>query len=494
MAACPCRHGDVPAEIAGQRPLLERAAAGDREAFAQLYDAQVEGVYRYLLAWTGDRQQAADLTGEVFHTALGWLPAAAGRDREVGAWLIAMARDAVVHRGSPARADGSSAGSGSPRVARLTGVAGAAGSTVAAGSPGAARSARVARLLGVPGAAGSAGAGGSRAASGAAVAAVARLRDPEREVVILRLLLGHSLTHTAHLSGYNQRAVLELQLAACLTVAEVTGATLAGTGLEARMAASAEEFERRLAPWEVDRTGSNPPLADALAAAASLRQAIPGYVVAPTPDLIAQLRQDLLTANTPSPPEIPALPADPVPPIDLASPAPAGAIHTGAGLTDPVPGAAPPGGSVGDPENGRARLSTGSLLGSLFRRPWVATGVASAGIVLVLGLQAFGEPGPAPGPTSTTVAVAAGGTSLGTPLTTVLEPSTTTSSTQPALAPATSTPRATAPPAAPTTRPATTAPQTTRGPRPTTTRAPTTTVPTTTTAPPTTTTSAPVPT
>jgi DNA-directed RNA polymerase specialized sigma24 family protein len=48
--------------MAGQRPLLERAAAGDREAFALVYDDQVEGVYRYLLAWTGDRIEAAELT------------------------------------------------------------------------------------------------------------------------------------------------------------------------------------------------------------------------------------------------------------------------------------------------------------------------------------------------------------------------------------------------------------------------------------------------
>jgi hypothetical protein len=115
-----------------------------------------------------------------------------------------------------------------------------------------------------------------------------------------------------------------------------------------------------------------------------------------------------------------------------------------------------------------------------------------AGIVLVLALQAFGEPGrPAPSPTSTTVAFMAGRTSLGTPLTTVLEPSTTTSSTKPGQDPAASAPRATAPPASPTTRPVTSAPQTTRPPRPTTTQAPTTTAAPTTAAPPTTTTSAP---
>ena len=97
-AACPCRRGDVPAEMAGQRPLLERAAAGDREAFARLYDGQVEGVYRYLLAWTGDRSEAATLTSRVFHSALAWLPPTAGGGVEAGALLTAMSRDAVSDR------------------------------------------------------------------------------------------------------------------------------------------------------------------------------------------------------------------------------------------------------------------------------------------------------------------------------------------------------------------------------------------------------------
>ena len=166
--ACPCRHGDVPAEMAGQRPLLERAAAGDREAFARLYEDQVEGVYRYLLAWTGDRAEAAELTGQVFHNALAWLPATAAGEGEAGAWLIAMARDAVTHR----RAPGGPPGTADP------------------------------------------------------VAAVAQLSDPKREVVVLRLLCGHSLDHTAHLSGFTRRAVQELQLSACRSIWELTsGAT-----------------------------------------------------------------------------------------------------------------------------------------------------------------------------------------------------------------------------------------------------------------------------
>jgi DNA-directed RNA polymerase specialized sigma24 family protein len=389
--ACPCRHGDVPAEIAGQRPLLERAAAGDREAFARLYDGQVEGVYRYLLAWTGDRA-AAELTGQVFRVALGWLPVTAAGEGEVGAWLIAMARDAVAQR------------RGSGWIAGLA-------------------------ALEAP-----------KAPVGDVVAAVARLGDPEREVVVLRLLLGHSLAHASHLSGYSSRAVMELQLAACLAV------------------------------WQL--TGSDPALADALAVAGSLRRAIPGYVVAPDGNLVHRLRQELLTGEVPSEP-------GPVPPAEAAS-----------------PGRVPRRGSVAGRRNEGDRSSTGRREALLFRRPWVSTGVAAAGIMVVLALRAFGGPapppacdgGPCPPPTTVTAVAADGG--LQPPLTTVVQPA-TTSSTVPLPAGEPADPQTTAATTPPTTRPATTAPPTTARPRPTTTRAPTTTAPTTTVA---TTTVAPAPT
>jgi DNA-directed RNA polymerase specialized sigma24 family protein len=395
--ACPCRHGDVPAETAGQRPLVERAAVGDREAFALLYDDQVEAVYRYLLAWTGNPAEAASLTRQVFHTALAWLPSTTTREVEAGAWLIAMARDAVAQRG------------GTARVAGEVGVAGPTGALGAAAG---------------------------------AVAAVARLGDPEREVVVLRLLLGHSLAHTAHLTGYSQRAVMELQLAACLSIGELTGGTLAAPPAPEAQSSSAEEFERRLGPWEVDPTGSDPALAAALTVAGSLRQAAPGYMVSPDPDLVDQLRHELATGR--------AGPATPAP-FRRAQP------------------------EVAD-----------SAFSVLFRRPWVATAVATAGIVVILALQAFGKPAPPgncdarPCPASTTAAVAAvGDDSVGTPLSTVLQP--TTSTTVPALAAAPTAAPTSAAAAPPTTRPASTAPPTT-APRPTTTRAPTTTAPPTTAA------------
>ncbi|HEV2893392.1 MAG TPA: hypothetical protein VG411_06555, partial [Actinomycetota bacterium] len=189
--------------------MLERAAAGDREAFALVYDEQVEGVYRYLLAWTGDRAEAAELTAQVFHAAAGWLPSTTGAEGEAGAWLIAMARDATAQRPRPSPAAGP------------------------------------ARDV---------------------VAVVARLGEPEREVVVLRLLLGHSLDHTAHLSGYSRRAAMELQLAACLAIHELTGGPTRVPGdVVSAVAPPAEEFERRLSRWEVDLTAGDPALADALA-------------------------------------------------------------------------------------------------------------------------------------------------------------------------------------------------------------------------------------
>jgi hypothetical protein len=419
---CPCGHGDIPAEQAGQRRLLEHTAAGDRDAFARLYDTQVEGVYRYLLAWTGDPGEAADLTAEVFHSAMGWLPTTSGPEGEAGAWLTAMSRDALAQRPIGSR-------------------------------------------------------GGRRRAAEDAVGAVARLREPEREVAVLRLLLGHSLDHTAHLSGYSRRAAMELQLAACLAIHDLTGGKPRGgaaTPTAARPVASAEDFERRLGLGDADRTHGgpdpallpplDPALTAALTAAGALRRAAPGLVASPPTEFVRRLRSELVTGIRPG----------------------------SAGSAT----ASPPLGSGGASRGAR------EIGAWLDRRPWVATGVAAAGIVLVLALQAFGGPGartacagPGCPATTTRVVAAGGGTSVGTPLTTVVEPSTTSSTVagEAVAPPQTGVPRTSASTVPPSTRPATTAPPTTAAPRPTTTTVPATTAPPTTAAP-TTTTVAPAPT
>jgi len=409
-AACPCRRGDVAAEVARQRQLLERAARGDREAFARLYLTQVDGVYRYLLAWTGAQAAAKELTEQVFRAALAWLPIAAGgeasapqagaagapqADVDVGAWLVALARDAVTQRreagwmaGPEERADGQP-----PPTDALE--------------------------------------------------AAARLGDPEREVVVLRLLLGHSLAHTAQLSGYSRRAVTELQLAACLAIRELTvepgepapPADLATAGSTAP-GQRAAELERRLERWDVDLTGDDPELADALAIASSLRLAAPSQVLAPDRRFVLRLRAALASEH----PEV-----------------------SGDGALRP------------------ARRASAALRAEMARRPrpFAATAVAAAAILVILTLQAFGSPKPPacggrPCPTTTTAAAAAPASATALPLTSIRQATTTTSlPTTTALA----APVSTAPPA---TSPASTAPRTTRPPRTTTTRQPTTTASTTT--------------
>jgi len=415
-AACPCRRGDVAAEVARQRPLLERAARGDREAFARLYLTQVDGVYRYLLAWTGTQAAAKELTEQVFRAALAWLPITAGgeagapqagvagaphADVHVGAWLVALARDAVTQRREAGWMAGPERADGQPPPTD-------------------------------------------------ALEAAARLGDPEREVVVLRLLLGHSLAHTAQLSGYSRRAVTELQLAACLAIRELTVepgepapppdlATVGSTAPGQRAA----EFERRLERWDVDLTGDDPGLADALAIASSLRLAAPSQVLAPDRRFVLRLRAALASEH----PEA-----------------------SGGGALRP------------------ARRALAALRAEMARRPrpFAATAVAAAAILVILTLQAFGSPRPPacggrPCPTTTTP-VAAPASATAVPLTSIRQATSTTS------LPSTTTlaaPLSTAPPA---TSPASTAPRTTRPPRTTTTRQPTTTTAATTTSTTTTTT------
>jgi DNA-directed RNA polymerase specialized sigma24 family protein len=435
-AACPCRHGDVAAEVSRQRPLLELATRGDREAFARLYDAQVEGVYRYLLAWTGDRAATEELTEQVFRTALAWLPVIAGEVQaptveaagapypeagDVGVWLIAMARDAVAQR----RGAGWMAGPSEQRPVPAD-----------------------------------------------PLEAVALLGDPEREVVVLRLLLGHSLAHAAHLSGYSQRAVVELQLAACLAIRTLTsGSGSAPPDPTGQTTPRAMELESRLERWDVDLSGDDPELADALAVASSLRLAAPTHVAAPAHGFVERLRAQLLGAPLP---------------VDGR----AEAWNAAGGGRDPE---APRKGAGGGP---RRAVAAAWVEVSLRPKPWAATAVASTLIVVILALQAFGSPGPRPPcrgaacPQATIRAAPASATAA--PLTSIRRKDTTTTPptlpapTTVATAPAPTAP-ATATPA--TTIPAATAPRTTRPRRTTTTGQPATTAATTTSS--TTTTTAP---
>lgn len=75
--------------------LVARAQRGDAEAFGELYDHYVTMVYRYLYHRVGDRTLAEDFTSETFVRALRRIDSLSFQGRDVGAWLVTIARNIV---------------------------------------------------------------------------------------------------------------------------------------------------------------------------------------------------------------------------------------------------------------------------------------------------------------------------------------------------------------------------------------------------------------
>ncbi|HEX6674756.1 MAG TPA: hypothetical protein VF486_07005 [Actinomycetes bacterium] len=260
--ACGCRNGDPAASLAIQRQLVERAIERDPVAVGELFDRYAEDVYGYVLAWTREVEVAEQLTERVFHDVLGWLPVMQQGDGELAAWLIAMARDAVAHgpHARPASIDATDAAQ-----------------------------------------------------------AISLLDDPEREVVVFRLLLGHSLLHSAHLAGYRPRVAKALQFIACSTLwrnsvdPAAASAAAAASGewaaAQSRDGADpppyyldpkhdrrrADEFEQRLnEPWGASAAKGDPELDNAMTVASTLRLAAPNVVAPPDPAFLNRVRAELM--------------------------------------------------------------------------------------------------------------------------------------------------------------------------------------------------------
>ncbi|WP_232807080.1 ECF subfamily RNA polymerase sigma factor, BldN family [Geodermatophilus chilensis] len=85
----------VPPPVVDVWALVRQAQDGDAEAFGRLYDHYVTMVYRYLLHRVGDRAQAEDFTSETFVRALRRIDSLSFQGRDVGAWLVTIARNIV---------------------------------------------------------------------------------------------------------------------------------------------------------------------------------------------------------------------------------------------------------------------------------------------------------------------------------------------------------------------------------------------------------------
>jgi RNA polymerase sigma-70 factor (ECF subfamily) len=93
--------GQLPLEARedspGDRPLIE-AAQRDPRRFAELYELNFDRVYAFIARRVRNREEAEDLTSEVFHQALANLPRFEWRGVPFLAWLLRMAANAIVDR------------------------------------------------------------------------------------------------------------------------------------------------------------------------------------------------------------------------------------------------------------------------------------------------------------------------------------------------------------------------------------------------------------
>ena len=99
MAAEPAlkrRPKDAP-----ERSLIE-AAQRDPACFGQLYENNFERVYAFIARRVHDRDQAQDLTADVFHSALKNLGHFEWRGAPFAAWLFRIAANAINDRGKRA--------------------------------------------------------------------------------------------------------------------------------------------------------------------------------------------------------------------------------------------------------------------------------------------------------------------------------------------------------------------------------------------------------
>src|SRR5262249_52963951 len=75
--------------------LVEQAQGGDSVAFGQIYERYVETVFRFIYFRVGNKPQAEDLTAETFLRALKRIGTFTWQGRDLGAWLVTIARTLV---------------------------------------------------------------------------------------------------------------------------------------------------------------------------------------------------------------------------------------------------------------------------------------------------------------------------------------------------------------------------------------------------------------
>ncbi|WP_344139095.1 sigma-70 family RNA polymerase sigma factor, partial [Luedemannella flava] len=163
--------------------LVERAQAGDSEAFGLIYDRYLDTVFRFIYFRVGNRQLAEDLTADTFLRALKRIGSFTWQGRDLGAWLVTIARNLVADHFK----------SGRYRLEVTTGDVLDA-DREDRGPEGSPEAAVVDHITNV-----------------ALLTAVTHLNPEQQECIVLRFLHGFSVAETAQAMGKNDGAIKALQ-------------------------------------------------------------------------------------------------------------------------------------------------------------------------------------------------------------------------------------------------------------------------------------------
>ena len=79
-----------------EESLVKRAKQRDQAAFAQLYEAHFDKIYRYVTLKIGNKTEAEDLTQQVFLNALQSISSFRWQGKPFSAWLFRIAHNQVV--------------------------------------------------------------------------------------------------------------------------------------------------------------------------------------------------------------------------------------------------------------------------------------------------------------------------------------------------------------------------------------------------------------
>lgn len=192
----PRRGSDLPPAESEVWELVRRAQAGDAEGFGELYARYADVVHRYLRRRVADQATAEDLTSETFARALRRIDSLTFQGRDVGAWLISIARNIALDHVK----------SGRHRLEVLT--ADMRDADQATDGP---EDAVLQRLAGVE-----------------LLAGVQQLSADQRECVSLRFFQGLSVAETATAMGRRDGAVKTLQHRAVRRLAALLDGAVTG--------------------------------------------------------------------------------------------------------------------------------------------------------------------------------------------------------------------------------------------------------------------------